>query len=427
MKTFIWNELTLAQKQVCLRRPALQDDAAIKQKVQEIILKVKKEGDAALRELTLKFDRIDLNEIAHTSQAFSISPEMKKCIDIAYHNIYAFHQAQKIAKIEVETSPGVLCEKISHPIQTVGLYIPGGSAPLISTALMLGVPAQIANNPHKILCTPPNVKGEIDLHIMYVAQLCGIDNIYKIGGAQAIAAMAYGTESVLKVDKIFGPGNAFVTAAKQFVAQDPSGASIDLPAGPSEVLVIADDDANPAFVAADLLSQAEHGPDSQVILICLSTVFVEKLQAALATLLPQLARRSIAEQSLAHSAIFIAKDLSEAIAISNQYAPEHLIIQTENPRHLLTHVTCAGSVFLGKYAPEAMGDYASGTNHVLPTYGYARSHSGLGLNDFMLHISVQELTSSGLQHLGPTVEALATLEGLDAHALAVSVRLKELL
>ncbi len=427
MKTFIWQALDMAQQQQCLARPALKNNADLQSQVQQIVNQVKQLGDQALKQFTKQFDGVEINQLALDTSSLKpmISPEAKLAIDTAYHNIYAFHHAQIPHKIKVETTPGIVCEKITRPIQTVGLYIPGGSAPLISTTLMLGVPAQIADNTKRILCTPPNKQGEIDPHIIYAAQICGIATIYTLGGAQAIAAMAYGSESVLKVDKIFGPGNAWVTAAKQYVAQN-AGVAIDLPAGPSEVLVIADDEANPKFVAADLLSQAEHGPDSQVILICLSKTFAQTLQDELTKLLAQLPRREIATQALSHSALIIVDDLDKAITISNQYAPEHLIIQTQNARALLPKVNCAGSIFLGAYAPESVGDYASGTNHVLPTYGYARSYSGLNLNDFLLNISVQELTPKGLVSIGPSVETLAKLEGLDAHALAVTLRLQEL-
>lgn len=423
MKIYKTNEI-----QIALTRPSVRNNQEIKQQVQSIILQVKQSGDLALRELSLKFDKVTLTDIAidvATLSTDNISLAAKTAIDTAYNNIYAFHQAQQHPDIKVETTQGVICEKITRPIQSVGLYIPGGTAPLISTALMLAIPAQIANNPHRVLCTPPNHQGEVDPHIIYVAKKCGINTIYKIGGAQAIAALAYGTQTVKRVDKIFGPGNAYVTAAKQLVAQDPIGASIDLPAGPSEVLIIADNDAQPTYVAADLLSQAEHGIDSQVILICLSTTFAEKVQQEVSRLLMQLSRQEIAKQSLAHSAIIIADDLNQAIDLSNQYAPEHLIIETQNARELLPQITCAGSIFVGAYAPESAGDYASGTNHVLPTYGYARNHSGLGLNDFLLHISVQELTKEGILQIGPYVETLAKLEGLDAHALAVTVRLQD--
>lgn len=411
-----------------LTRPSVRDNKEIQQQTQVIIDKVKQTGDAALRELGLKYDNVTITEFAFDTDINieeKLTPQAKQAIDTAYNNIYAFHKAQISPHVHLETTPGVVCEKITRPIQTVGLYIPGGSAPLISTALMLGVPAQIANNPNRILCTPPNRSGEIDPHIIYVAKLCGIKTIYKVGGAQAIAAMAYGTASIPKVDKLFGPGNAYVTCAKQLVAQDPQGASIDLPAGPSEVLVIADNDANPCYVAADLLSQAEHGPDSQVVLLCLSKDFCEKVQAEIKKILANLPRREIIEKSIAHSAFIVVENLHQAVETSNQYAPEHLIIQTKNPRELLSQITRAGSVFLGPYAPESVGDYASGTNHVLPTYGYSRSYSGLGLNDFMLHISVQELTKQGLEKIGPCVETLAGLEGLHAHALAVSLRLQD--
>ena len=430
MKKVVYSKLTRLEKEHTLARPRLRDDFEFKQQVEKIITAVKEQGDAALKQFSLAFDKVALNTIQIDSSTFEQTQQLpaksRLAIDDAYQNIHAFHAAQQIPPLRVETLPGVVCEKIMRPIQKVGLYIPGGSAPLLSTVLMLGIPAQIANCPVRVVCTPPNQHGSIDPHILYAAQKCGIDTVYALGGAQAIAAMAYGTESVLKVDKIFGPGNAYVTQAKQQVAQDPMGASIDMPAGPSEVMVIADEKANPSFVAADLLSQAEHGPDSQVILMCLSDQFADKVLIEIEKLLASLPRQDIAKRALAHSVVIIVDELSDAVAISNHYAPEHLIIQTETARALLPKITCAGSVFLGRYAPESVGDYASGTNHVLPTYGYARNHSGLSLKDFMLQISVQELTASGLAQLGPTVEVLAHIEGLQAHALAVSLRLQEI-
>lgn len=429
MKVLNWKLLSDKDKNACLQRPAQEDSQAIVMQAQKIIAQVQKGGDQALKQLSIQFDKVDLAGIQVSPAEFAATQNLNAsvvtAINTAYQNIRSFHQAQLQPPIRVETQAGIICEKITRPIQKVGLYIPGGSAPLVSTTLMLGAPAQIAQCPQVVMCTPPNAQGNIDAHILYAAQLCGIKTIYKIGGAQAIAAMAYGTESVLKVDKLFGPGNAWVTAAKQIVAQDAKACSIDLPAGPSEVMVIADDKANPTFVAADLLSQAEHGPDSQVVLVCLSTEFAQNVQAQLQILLEKLSRKSIAEQSLAHSAMIVVEDLMEAVMIANHYAPEHLIIQTSDPRAILAHITCAGSIFLGAYAPESVGDYASGTNHVLPTYGYARNHSGLGLNDFLIHMSVQELTEAGLTALAPTVQTLAKIEGLDAHGLAVTLRIQE--
>lgn len=430
MKILTWSLLSDSEKQNALLRPSIRDNQSIAEKTQQIVNQVKQSGDGALAQLSVQLDGVALQTFKVSDSEFAAADTIdlaaKKAIQLAYENIVTFHRAQKQTPIRVETKPGVVCEKLWRPIQKVGLYIPGGTAPLVSTVLMLGGPAQVAENPVRILCTPPNRQGQINPHILYAAQLCQIDTIYKLGGAQAIAAMAYGTDSVLKVDKIFGPGNAWVTAAKQIVAQDANGASIDLPAGPSEVMVIADDTANPDFVAADLLSQAEHGEDSQVFLVCFSQTFAEAVQASIAKLLVQLSRKAIASAALEHSAAIVVDTIEVALTIANGYAPEHLIIQIKNPRDSLDKINCAGSIFLGPYTPESVGDYASGTNHVLPTYGYARNHSGLGVQDFMLHISVQELTPQGLQTIGPAVETLSAIEGLDAHGLAVTLRLQDM-
>ncbi|MEO6953244.1 MAG: histidinol dehydrogenase, partial [Polyangia bacterium] len=328
--------------------------------------------------------------------------------------------------LRVETSPGVVCERFETPISAVGIYVPAGSAPLPSAAIMSAVPAAIAGCELRILCTPPRADGRADPAILVAARLCGVTHIYKVGGAQAIAAMAYGTRTIPKVDKIFGPGNAWVTAAKLLVAQDPAGAAYDLPAGPSEVLVIADDAANPEFVAADLLAQAEHDPSSQVVLLTPSRSLADRAIAAIDRQQAGLSRRAITAEALRRSRVILVADLDTALDVSNRYAPEHLILQVEAARSWLPKVKAAGSVFLGAWTPEPMGDYCSGTNHVLPTYGYARAFSGLALADFMRRITVQELTPAGLADLGPVAVTLAQLEGLDAHANAVSVRLREL-
>jgi histidinol dehydrogenase len=344
----------------------------------------------------------------------------------AYLNLHTFHAAQRPLDLHLATTPGIVCEKTTRPIGRVGLYVPGGSAPLPSTALMLGVPSQLAGNPVRVLCTPPDRNGAINPWILCAARLCGLTEVYKVGGAQAVAALAYGTASVPKCDKLFGPGNAYVTEAKLQVARDAAGAAFDLPAGPSEVLVIADNRANPAFVAADLLAQAEHGPDSQVVLVAFSKKCAARVSAALARQLATLPRAAIARRALEHSRVFLAASRAEAVAIANAYAPEHLILQVAHPRGLLADITAAGSVFLGDWTPESLGDYASGTNHVLPTYGWARACSGLGLADFQRTMTVQTANQAGLRKLGPVVERLALAEGLAAHQRAVKIRLDKL-
>ncbi|CAM2921690.1 histidinol dehydrogenase [Vibrio neptunius] len=427
MRTVVWQSLSETQQESILERPAIAEGANITTAVSEIIAKVRKEGDAALLELTEKFDRVKPGSIRVSAQEIDeasarLSEKMKDALEQAYANISKFHKAQKPQRIKVETQPGVLCEQVTRPIQKVGLYIPGGSAPLPSTVLMLGVPAKIAGCRKVVLCSPPPIADEI----LYVAQLCGIDEVYNVGGGQAVAAMAYGTETVSKVDKIFGPGNAYVTEAKRQVSNDFRGAAIDMPAGPSEVLVLADDTADPDFIAADLLSQAEHGPDSQVVLVTPSPVIADQVTDAVQRQLKDLSRADIAEQALASSLIIIAESLTQSVSISNYYGPEHLIVQTKNPRELLPLLDNAGSIFLGDWSPESAGDYASGTNHVLPTYGYTRTYSSLGLADFSKRMTVQELSADGLKGLAPTVVTMAEAEGLDAHKRAVTIRVEKL-
>ncbi|MCR9298405.1 histidinol dehydrogenase [Vibrio fluvialis] len=427
MRTVVWQSLSETQQDSILERPAIAEGANITAAVSEVIAKVRAEGDAALLELTAKFDRVTPESIRVTQDEIDaaserLSDEMKQALEQAYTNIAKFHKAQKPQPIKVETMPGVLCEQVTRAINKVGLYIPGGSAPLPSTVLMLGVPAQIAGCRKVVLCSPPPIADEI----LYVAKLCKIDEVYNVGGGQAIAAMAYGTETVAKVDKIFGPGNAYVTEAKRQVSNDFRGAAIDMPAGPSEVLVIADDTADPDFIAADLLSQAEHGPDSQVVLVTPSPVIADKVTDAVQKQLKELSRSGIAEKALASSLIIIAESLTQAVSISNFYGPEHLIVQTKNPRELVPLLDNAGSIFLGDWSPESVGDYASGTNHVLPTYGYTRTYSSLGLADFSKRMTVQELSAEGLQTLAPTVVAMANAEGLDAHKRAVTIRVEKL-
>ncbi|ENM5728714.1 histidinol dehydrogenase [Vibrio mimicus] len=427
MRTVVWQSLSEAQQESILERPAITEGANITAAVAQVIAKVRSEGDAALFELTEKFDlvkpaslRVSREEM--DAAAARLSETMKQALEQAYNNISKFHKAQKAQPIKVETMPGVVCEQVTRPINKVGLYIPGGSAPLPSTVLMLGVPAQIAGCRKVVLCSPPPIADEI----LYVAKLCNIDEVYNLGGGQAIAAMAYGTETVTKVDKIFGPGNAYVTEAKRQVSNDFRGAAIDMPAGPSEVLVIADETADADFIAADLLSQAEHGPDSQVVLVTPSPVLADQVTDAVQKQLKVLSRASIAEKALASSLIIIAESLTQAVSISNYYGPEHLIVQTRNPRELVPLLDNAGSIFLGDWSPESVGDYASGTNHVLPTYGYTRTYSSLGLADFSKRMTVQELTADGLQLLAPTVVTMAEAEGLDAHKRAVTIRVEKL-
>ncbi|EJS84437.1 histidinol dehydrogenase [Pasteurella multocida] len=425
MQTLIWNTLNSAQKQAALSRPAQAVGEQITQAVNAIKSNVINNGDKALFELAEKFDKTTLESLviskAQIEQASQrIATELKQAIQTAKGNIERFHQAQKNQTVDLETQAGVRCQVVTRPIQNVGLYIPGGSAPLFSTVLMLAVPAKIAGCKTIVLCSPPPIADEI----LYTANLCGVETIYAIGGAQAIFAMANGTETVQKVDKIFGPGNAFVTEAKRQVLQQ--GTAIDMPAGPSEVLVIADEFADPDFVASDLLSQAEHGADSQVILVTNCETLAKQTALSIEQQLARLPRAETARKALAHSRTFIAEDLQQCVEISNAYAPEHLVVQVENARNLLPFLDNAGSIFLGAYSPESMGDYASGTNHVLPTYGYTRTHSSLGLADFSKRMTVQELTPQGFKDLANTVMLMAEAEQLEAHKQAVEIRWRKL-
>lgn len=427
MQIINFNELNEIQKQEVLKRPAIAAKDEISKIVTSIIEEVRLKGDEALIEQALKFDKTQISSIKISEEELEIasarlSKDLKDAILVAYENIKKFHEAQIPQEISVETTKGVKCEVLTRPIEKVGLYIPGGLAPLFSTVLMLAIPAKIAKCEKIVLASPAKISDAT----LFCAKLCGVDEIYQMGGAGAIAALAYGTKSVLKVDKIFGPGNAFVTEAKRQVSSDINGAAIDMQAGPSEVLVIADEKANAKFVASDLLSQAEHGADSQVILVCLSKEFAQRVSDEVSFQLENLPRKELASKSIANSRIIIAKDLNQALEISNAYAPEHLIIQTQNPRELLSKVKHAGSVFLGELSPESMGDYASGTNHVLPTYGLTRTHSSLGLADFSKRMSVQELSKEGFLNLAKSVEILAANEHLDAHKNAVSFRLESL-
>ncbi len=412
-----WQQCSEAQRQALLQRPAIAASESISATVREVLDQVKNSGDAALREFSARFDKAQVEALRVTPAEIAaagarLSDELKQAMAVAVANIETFHNAQQLATVDVETQPGVRCQQITRPVRSVGLYIPGGSAPLFSTVLMLATPARIAGCGRVALCSPPPIADEI----LYAAQLCGVEEVFQVGGAQAIAALAFGTESVPKVDKIFGPGNAYVTEAKRQVSQRLDGAAIDMPAGPSEVLVIADKGATPAFVASDLLSQAEHGPDSQVILLTPSLMLAQQVAEAVEAQL----------QALASSRLIVARDLEECVAISNQYGPEHLIIQTRQPRDLVEAITSAGSVFLGDWSPESAGDYASGTNHVLPTYGYTATCSSLGLADFQKRMTVQELTPQGFLNLAATIETLAAAEQLEAHKNAVTLRVAAL-
>ncbi len=426
-----WRRLDEADRDRILERPAQESLASIETLVANLVERVRREGDTAVLQMTREFDGVERAGLVVAPEriaaaADALTGDEVAAIRAARDTIERFHRAQMPADIEVETAAGVRCERLTRPIGAVGLYVPAGSAPLPSTALMLGVPSRLAGCPVRVLFTPPRPDGEPDPAVLYAASLCGIDQVFCAGGAQAVAAMAFGTETVPKVDKIFGPGNRWVTAAKQHVAQLPGGAALDLPAGPSEVLVIADAQADPGFVAADLISQAEHGADSQVVLVSPSAELVEAVSRRLDAQLVDLPRAETARASLEHARFIVTGDLVEAADVSNRYAPEHLILQVDDPRGLLEHVTCAGSVFLGAWSPEAIGDYCSGTNHVLPTDGHAKAISGLSVDAFLKRITVQELTPNGLAEIGPVAVTLAELEGLSGHARAVSIRLTEM-
>ena len=417
----------IAQAAELLARPTDGDAALRREKVAALLDAVRLEGDAAVRRLTAQFDGFLPEQLeflpAELEAAEGRVPlALQTAIRQAYANLRAFHEVQREELPPVETLPGVLCWRKSLPIERVGLYVPGGSAPLFSTVLMLGVPAQIAGCQEVVLCTPPQRDGSVHPAVLFAARLCGIRRVYRIGGVQAIGAMAYGTASVPRVWKIFGPGNAWVTTAKQLVSLDQ--VAIDMPAGPSEVAVLADATADPRFVAADLLSQAEHGADSQVILVSDHADLIARVDVELRRQLATLPRRALAEAALQHSRALLVRDLHEGIAWINAYAPEHLLLQVEHPAYWAAQVINAGSVFLGAFTPESAGDYASGTNHTLPTSGHARAYAGVSLDSFVRKVTFQQITRVGLEHLGPTVVAMAEAEGLDAHARAVTVRLE---
>lgn len=426
-----WSRLTPDERHSALLRPAQAHTERLQEQVREIIANVRARGDEALREYTRKFDGVALQSVEVSAAEFAaaehmLNAEQREALNRAIANVRRFHEAQRHTPLQVETSPGVVCERQVRAIDAVGLYVPAGVAPLPSAAVMLAVPARIAGCPTRVMCTPPRRDGTADPAVLTVANLCGVARVFKVGGAQAVAAMAYGTRTIPKVDKILGPGSAWVTAAKLVVASDPQGAALDLPAGPSEVLVIADDTARPEFVAADLLAQAEHSTDAQAILVTTSITLAHAVLAQVDQQMRRLSREATVREAMEHARVFIVDTLDAALEVSNAYAPEHLILQIASARAWLPKVRNAGSVFLGTWTPETMGDYCSGTNHVLPTYGFARAYSGLSLSDFTKRITIQELSPDGLRDLGQTAMTLAALEGLDAHANAVRVRLARL-
>lgn len=407
-----------------VKRP-LHEALELEGKVQKVLDAVREKGDEALIDFTRKFDGVELDSLKYLQSEVKdytnrVSAELREALQKAYNNIFTFHHSQKSDSQKIETMPGVVCWREDRAIEKVGLYIPGGTAPLVSTVLMLGVPARVAGCEEVVLCTPPDKGGKINPAILYAAELCGINNIYSVGGAQAIAGMAFGTESIPKVDKIFGPGNQYVTCAKMLVQR--SGIAIDMPAGPSEVLVWCDDGANPSFVASDLLAQAEHGVDSQVMVVCESRHFATQIQEAVELQLSSLPRKEIAREVLKNSRIIIA-NAENAIEVINEYAPEHLIIQRKNLSQGINDIVNVGSVFLGPFTPESAGDYASGTNHTLPTNGYARTYSGVSLDSFVKKVTFQEISRSGLEGLEKVISPMAEAEELEAHKRAVLIRL----
>ncbi|MGB0860204.1 MAG: histidinol dehydrogenase [Pseudoalteromonas spongiae] len=426
----VWSQLSAAQQKALLARPAQQDQSALQARVQTIIDTVKENGDKALLDFNQQFDNNQSEQLIVPQSEIDNSPallstELKDAIDIAFNNITKFHQAQLPVTKIIETQPGVCCELRYQPIQAVGIYVPGGTAPLPSSVLMQGALAKLSGAKTIVLATP--VKGDMAINpaILYAAKLCGVTTLIKSGGAGVIAAMAFGTDSVPKVNKIFGPGNSYVTMAKQLVAQQATGVAIDMPAGPSEVLVIADEGANPAFVAADLLSQAEHGEDSQVVLVSNCETLINETKREIDAQLSTLSRKAIAQKALLNSPFILVDSIESAIKVSNQYGPEHLIVQTRNAADIVDKFYNVGSMFVGDYTPESAGDYASGTNHVLPTYGYSQVYSALNLMDFFRTYTVQTISQSGLAQLANSILPLAEAEGLDAHANAVSIRLQE--
>ncbi len=414
-----WDSLT--------QRPYTENNSVV-DSVKEIFKNVQKNGDKSLIDYTLKFDNVKIDKLKVSENIINdaddkISSNLKKAIDLAYNNIYKFHSSQLQKKNIIEVQKGINCWQEKRPINNVGLYIPGGSAPLFSTVLMLGIPSLIANCSNRIICTPPNFKNEIAPEILYACKVCGIYNIFKVGGAQAIAAMTFGTESIPKIDKIFGPGNQYVTEAKKYSMN--YGLSIDMPAGPSELLVLADDSANPKYVASDLLSQAEHGIDSQVILVSNSKALIDEVSKEIKIQKKDLSRKEIITKSLENSKSILFDSIDDSIDFINEYAPEHYIINTSNEEYCISKLSNAGSVFIGNFTPESAGDYASGTNHTLPTNGYAKQYSGVNTDSFLKTISFQKISKSGLISISNAIETMALSEGLDAHKQAVSIRINE--
>ncbi|MBW8241499.1 histidinol dehydrogenase [Muricauda oceani] len=411
-----------------LKRPT-QTVSDIEAVVNSIFKEVKADGDTVIKKYTAQFDKVALDSLSVTETEIetangNVSDALKQAINLAKSNIEKFHSAQKTTKVAIETMPGVDCWQEKRPIQKVGLYIPGGTAPLFSTILMLAIPAKLAGCKEIVLCTPPYTNGEINPAILYTAQLCGVTQIFKVGGIQAIAGMTFGTESIPKVYKIFGPGNQYVTVAKQLATK--YGVAIDMPAGPSELLVVADDSANPAFVASDLLSQAEHGVDSQVILVSTSEKLIGAVEEEIENQIKELPRAEIARKSIGNSKLILVKNDEEALGLINEYGPEHYIVCVENESYYLENTMNAGSVFIGNYTPESAGDYASGTNHTLPTNGYAKQYSGVNLDSFMKSMTFQKISEKGIQGIGSAIELMAEAEGLQAHKNAVTLRLKSL-
>jgi histidinol dehydrogenase len=429
MRILEWNSLSDSERRTALQRPAQRDAAAVRAEARDIIEAVRRDGDAALRALTQRFDAVSCESLQVTPQEFlqaesSLDARQHAAIDTALATVRMFHAAQLPVPLRVETAPGVVCERISVPVRAVGLYVPAGVAPLPSTAIMLAVPAAIAGCPVRIMCTPPSRDGSANPAVLTVARKAGVERVFKVGGAQAIAAMAYGTATIPKCDKLFGPGNDWVTAAKLLVANDPAGAAADLPAGVSEVMIIADVGARADFIAADLLAQAEHSTLAQALLLTTSTLLAQAVMREITRQAASLSRAAVLAESMANIRLLVVDSLETALGIANEYAPEHLLLQVSEPRAWLKSVHAAGAVFLGDWSPETLGDYCSGPNHTLPTYGFAKAYSGLCTEDFQKRITVQEITRAGLQGLGPTAQILAELEGLDAHAAAVAVRLE---
>ena len=429
MKTLDWVQLSAEERAAALARPPSNSSEERIAAVQRILAQVRADGDTALRALTRRFDNVELDTLAVGEAEFAaaeagLDPALRAAMVEAKSRLDAWHRAGAPTEFEIDTAPGVRCGRVLRAIDTVGLYVPAGSAPLPSTALMLGVPSQIAACRDVVVCTPPRADGTADPAVLVAARLCGIRRVFRIGGAQAVAAMAFGTESVPRCDKLFGPGNAWVMLAKSQVTALPDGPAIDMPAGPSEVLVIADAGANPAFIAADLLAQAEHGPDSQVVFATDSAALVAAVEAEVRAQVARLPREAIATKALDFARLIVVPTLDEAFALSNAYGPEHLIVQLRDPRAWLAKITCAGSIFLGDYAPESLGDYCSGTNHVLPTGGAARAWSGVSVASFQRSISVQQVSREGLRAIGPCAVTMARAESLEAHAQAVVQRLE---